>query len=209
MAQALSFFKDFLQKAVIDCEGKRVGFVRDLAASLDEKALPIRYLVVGARATTRFGKERPDLIIPWIAVEKLMTKAIRLNGSRQELAKLKLDQGQIFLKQHLMDRQIVDQGGYKLFRVDDVKLLATDDSLKVVGLHAGLSGLFLRLGSRRRLPTLMSRLGIKLRDNVIPWELVERIDAKPRQIRLKVTKRMLKDGTVTETPRKPPRPSSS
>lgn len=208
MARALSFFRDILQKAVVDCEGKRVGFVRDLAAGLDEKAPPIRYLVVGARATTRFGRERPDLIIPWIAVEKLAARAIRLKGSLQGLAKLKLDRGQILLKQHLMDRQIVDQEGYKLFRVDDVKLLATDGGLKVAGLHAGLSGLFLRLGSRRRLPTLLRRLGIQLRDNVIPWELVERIDAKPRQIRLKVTKRMLKDGGVTETPRKPSRPSS-
>ena len=60
----------------------------------------------------------------------------------------------ILLNRQLLDQQVVDAGGRKLLRVNDVRLQIDADGLRVVGIETGVSSLLLCLSFPRRLLTL-------------------------------------------------------
>ena len=190
MAYEVSFFRDILYKRVVDRDGKRLGVVMDLAADPEGGALSVQHLVVSARVG--LGRSAPPFLVPWEAVAKLTPRAIFLKGPCDEAGSVQPPPARILLKRDLMDGQIVDVDGYKLLRVNDIRLLSADGAFKVVGLEIGLSGFLLRLGPQKRFPRFIRRFGIALRENVIPWDLVERFDFRRRRIQLKIPKERLK-----------------
>lgn len=190
MVYEASFFRDILYKRVVDCKGERLGVVMDVAADPEGGTLSVQHLVVSARVG--LGRSAPSFLVPWEAVAELTPRAIFLKVAYDEAVSVQPPPGRILLRRDLMDSQIVDVDGYKLLRVNDIRLHALDGTLKVAGLEIGLSGLLLRLALKKRLPRLIRRFGLKIRENVIPWDLVERFDVRRRRIQLKISKERLK-----------------
>jgi len=105
---------------------------------------------------------------------------------------LRGDENYIFLRQDLLDRQIIDVHGRKVVRVNDVNLrwLHNHDSAEQlcvseveVGLRGAMRRLFTGVMPRRAVDTLVS----KLPPRVIPWNFVDMIEVDPaRRVKLKI-----------------------
>jgi magnesium transporter len=112
---------------------------------------------------------------------------------RQEAAMQLLRGGEdsIFLRQDLLDRQIIDVHGRKVVRVNDVDLqwFKQDgiEDLRVREVEVGLRGAVRRL-LQGALPTAaLDALARRIPPRVIPWEFVDMIEVDPaRRVKLKI-----------------------
>jgi sporulation protein YlmC with PRC-barrel domain len=172
-----------------DQKGRTVGKVLDLGFSMEGDFSPISHILVKTLQVTKGEKERVSLL-PWSRVNSLNAQAIIIKDNpRQTLVKAP----PYFIGKNIMDQQIVDRQGYKLARVNDIKLKILDGKLRLVGIESGVRGLFLRLGSYRKLPKILGALGVKINENLILWDIIEKIDAKKGRVMLKISKDILRD----------------
>lgn len=105
---------------------------------------------------------------------------------------LRGDENYIFLRQDILDRQIIDVHGRKVVRVNDVNLRwlphnGGADQLCVSEVEVGLRGAVRRLlqGTlpRKALESLVSRLPAR----VIPWNFVDMVEVDPaRRVKLNI-----------------------
>lgn len=94
---------------------------------------------------------------------------------------LPYDEKDFYLKEDLLDKQVIDINGKRLVRVNDI-ILESNGELKVIGIDIGLSGILRRLG--------LSRLA-KLKDRVLPWQMIEAFDYETGNIKIKLTQNKL------------------
>lgn len=90
----------------------------------------------------------------------------------------------LYVKKHLLDKQIVDVDGRKLVRVNDLVLDSGPAGSYLVAVDVGLEGLFRRLGVARPLSRLLKAFGKSLSSKLILWNEVEAVDFSSTQIKL-------------------------
>ncbi len=193
----VSFYKDLLNKPVVDCEGRPVGAVLDLAAGRpgeDPGAPAIQRLVIRPHRAAHARAGRP-LVLAWELVEGMERHHIRLRQSSTELCPSSLEAGQILLRKHLMDQQIVDCQGAKLRRVNDIAMGFSDGTLHVWGMDTGMRGFLTRLTHRWGLLGLLRPLHERLHVRLIRWDLVERIEPARGHIRLRLSRDEIRSAT--------------
>ncbi len=82
----------------------------------------------------------------------------------------------LFLKTHVLDKQIVDIDGRKLVRVNDLRIAVLATGAFVVAVDVGLEGLLRRLGIARPVNKLLKLFKASIPTNLILWDEVETID---------------------------------
>jgi CBS domain-containing protein/sporulation protein YlmC with PRC-barrel domain len=90
------------------------------------------------------------------------------------------------LARDLLDKQIVDTHGAKVVRVNDLQLSEVDGQLRLVGADVGLRGLLRRVGAESVAERVAGLAGRRLPRGIIPWHLVERLEATGAPVRLTV-----------------------
>jgi len=90
----------------------------------------------------------------------------------------------LYIKKHLLDKQIVDVDGRKLVRVNDIVLDSGASSSYLVAVDVGLEGLFRRLGVAKPLARLLRLFKRSLPSKLILWNEVEAVDFSSTQIKL-------------------------
>ena len=190
---SVSFYKDLLHKHVVDCDGQLVGAICDLAAgqSNGTSDIPaVQRLVIRPHRLRHSAPARPpgSLVLAWDLVEALEPRHIRLRQTRSELAPSPLEAGQILLRKHIMDQQIVDCRGFKLQRVNDIAMGFSDGTLQLRGMDPGPRGLLTRLAYRWGLLGLLRPLHDRLHQRLIRWDFVERVEPVRGHIRLRLSR---------------------
>ena len=103
-------------------------------------------------------------------LEKIDSGRYRIGARTDGVAPLDPVEGDIRLKKHLLDRQIVDLDGAKVVRVNDVRLAMVRDGLFLVAVDVSFTALLRRLGlellGRKVAPG-------KLLPSYIPWSEVQ------------------------------------
>jgi magnesium transporter len=95
-------------------------------------------------------------------------------GDREATSAITGQPGEILLGKGLLDKQIVDTGGAKVVRVNDLQLRRRDGVLVLSKVDVGMRGLLRRLGLLRVVSTLIRYLfDYNLPDNLIAWRLVQ------------------------------------
>lgn len=96
---------------------------------------------------------------------------------------------EIWLKQHVLDRQVVDVEGRRLVRVNDVRLdRATGNGVhRLVGVEVGTASLLRRLGVEGLSTRLLGALNREPTQRIIPWEDIAPVE-EGAPIRLRVTR---------------------
>jgi flagellar motility protein MotE (MotC chaperone)/sporulation protein YlmC with PRC-barrel domain len=90
----------------------------------------------------------------------------------------------LYIKKHLLDKQIVDVDGRKLVRVNDLVLDSGGSASYLVAVDVGLEGLFRRLGLAKPLARLLGLFKKSLPSKLILWNEVEAVDFSSTQIKL-------------------------
>ena len=190
----VSFYRDLLHKRVVDCDGRPVGAILDLAAGLPAAAPgapAVQRLVIRphrpSRTTARPGSG-DALVLPWDVVEAMEPRHIRLRQAWTELAPSPLDVDLILLRKHIMDQQVVDCRGLKLQRVNDIAMGYSDGELHLWGMDTGMRGFLTRLAHRWGLLGLLRPLHQRLHERLIRWDLVDRVEPARGHIRLRLSR---------------------
>jgi magnesium transporter len=109
---------------------------------------------------------------PWseLDVEKIDSGRYRISARTDGTPPTEPVEGDIRLKKHLLDRQIVDLDGAKVVRVNDVRLARVREGLFLVAVDVSFTALLRRLG----LELLGRKLAPgKLLPSYIPWSEVQ------------------------------------
>ena len=166
----LIFLSTLLRRSVYDIEGRRLGVLRDIRVSLNDTFPAVTALVV---ATSTLGNS--DLIIPWSQVDNLEEPQIHLTVRQQHIASYTPHPDELLLKRDLLDKQIVDTQGFRVVKVNDLKLAQVKGTARLIGADISLSGLLRRLGIRKPIELLSRVLPISLPERTITWNYIEPI----------------------------------
>src|SRR5512140_1922445 len=175
------FFSTLLQKPVVDANGTVVGRLTDLAVSVAYMFPPVVAFVV------QRGRWEPFALTGrWSDVVDISGPAIRLGVGIQNLTPSKLDTpGEILIRDALLDKQIVDMGGAKVVRVNDLHFLKIGRcELRLIHVDVGTRGLVRRMGWQAAVDALVQRLAPQAHylsaERLIRWQYVQplSLDAK-------------------------------
>ncbi|WP_287154779.1 hypothetical protein [Candidatus Solincola tengchongensis] len=174
--------QEFIRKEVRDSEDKEVGHVEDLALDMAVSRSAVSELAVHLDWIDRIGEmvlPRPVedivLLLPWSEVESLQPEAVYLRSPHPDFAPVS-SEGRVFLRRDILNKQIVDENGNRLHRVDDVILRQEGILLFLEGLQVGMEW----FPTGKRVQKLVRRLRKRYRRagevNVIPYEAILRVD---------------------------------
>lgn len=89
----------------------------------------------------------------------------------------------------ILDKQVIDVNGVKVVRVNDILLGKVDGKFSIVAVCVGATSFVRRLGIARL--AKLTSAGIK--DHVIPWKSVERLEPEFHDLHLKIQKDKIED----------------
>jgi magnesium transporter len=183
--QVFLFLSDILGKKIVDSAGKTIGRVYDLTAEFVEP-----YPIVTGIIFSSAQKRNPDFL-PWKDVVDLDQNVSVSISEIAELSSLNLRQGELLLKDALLDKQVVDTDGAKIRRVNDLQFLKTRHGLHLVHVDVGFRGLIRRIGWTKAIDGLLQALfDYKLSDQLISWKLVQPL-LSPDLLRLNIAQNRL------------------
>ena len=183
--QVFLFLSQILGKKIVDSAGQHWGRVCDLAANIGELypvVTGILYLPIGRKTPARF---------PWEITVEVTDKMVIHSFPKGNQLSATLAQGELLLKDSLLDKQIVDTHGAKVLRVNDLHLLKVNGHLRLVHVDVGLRGLMRRVGLEKAMDNFFQWFfDYQLSDHLIPWRYVQPLSS-PDLLCLKVAQNRL------------------
>jgi CBS domain-containing protein/sporulation protein YlmC with PRC-barrel domain len=162
------YLTEVLGKRVLAAGDRRpLGRPVDFVANAEERFPE----VVGFQA--RAGRGAP-FFVPWTRVLAVEQRAILVDApDAAAFAGERPPDGALWVRRHILDRQIIDTFGARVVRVNDLQFLVAEGELHLVHVDVGASGLFRRLGWLPAVNWLADGLfDYRLRDHLIAWKFV-------------------------------------
>lgn len=186
--QVFLFLSEILGKKIVDPEGRPIGKVLDLTVNIGEMYPPVTDVLL------RLEKERTKVLLPWSRVASvngaLTTHPLRPEDFRMPEPRT----GEQFLKETLLDKQVVDTDGAKIRRVNDIQFVKARQTLYLVHVDVGFHGLIRRIGLEKPvgflLRTLFDYSMDSMEDQLISWKFIQPL-ASPALLRLTVAQNRL------------------
>jgi magnesium transporter len=183
--QVFLFLSQLLGKRIVDASGRNWGRVADLVVGIGD----LYPLVTGVFYRPPEGKS--PLRISWNQVRDIGDQLRIEPPTPEDQGEGALKEGELLLKDSLLDKQIVDTHGAKVLRVNDLHLLKVASNLRLVHVDVGLRGLMRRVGLEKATQKFFQWFfDYQLTDNLIPWRFVQPL-ASPQLLRLKVAQNRL------------------
>jgi CBS domain-containing protein/sporulation protein YlmC with PRC-barrel domain len=177
------YLSEILGKDVIDQFGKKLGILRDLIIVPGLKYPGVIKIIL---------KNKKQLTE--IAVENLQlfnSSVISVNLPDSNLNNYMHEDGDILVKKHILDKQILDVNGVKVVRVNDLKLGESDGSVCVIGIDVGLNGILRRIDGGQMIQKALAMFKRPIKENIIDWCFLQTIDAHLRNLTLNVARKQL------------------
>jgi magnesium transporter len=163
----MAFVSELLGRQVAEADGRRIGRLIDLVASVNN-GIPHPRIV--ALVVKRPGS---PLIVPFADVAVLIAPAIPLTKALAEIIPYEPGEHDLYLAKNVLDKQIIDTDGIRVVRVNDLELARVDGSFYVSNVDIGTLGLLRRLGLTRLARRVAGGAGSGPLPGVIPWDAVE------------------------------------
>lgn len=166
----MEYLSQLIGKPVNDHAGERFGRLAEIIVS---PADPFP-LVSAFQVKTEGGGA---VFIPWDAFDIVTdNRDFRITRPFTQIIQYKIEEQDFSLVRDVLDKQIVDIHDYRVVRVNDIRLeqIGKDGRIALIGVDAGIHGLFRRLG----LETTLGSIGkfFKMQSaqkNIIAWQDVE------------------------------------
>jgi len=178
--QVFLFLSQILGKWVLNRQNKKIGKVMDLAVGLVEPYPIVTEVLLSP------GASGAHYCVPWSKVLE-MDKTLRVEDfSPQECRKPESREGEIFLKDTLLDKQVVDTNGAKVRRVNDLQFLKAHNLLHLIHVDVGFRGLMRRTGLEKPMDAfLQGFMDYTLTDQFIAWKYIQPLSS-PDLLKLKI-----------------------
>src|SRR6266852_2406192 len=168
------FLSTLLRKSIYDIEGRRLGSLRDIYVTLHETFPVVTALVVHSS----MGNGNADMLIPWSQVDSLEEPQIHLTVKQSQIHTYTPQPDELLLRRDILDKQIVDTQGFRVVKVNDLKLAQIKKTARLVGVDISLSGLLRRLGLLAPVELLGHLLPMRLPERTVTWNYVEPIQVQ-------------------------------
>jgi sporulation protein YlmC with PRC-barrel domain len=174
---------DLLKREVRDSEDREVGHLEDLCLDLRAQPPAVTGLAVHLGWTDKVGPivlPRPVedivMLMPWSEVEGWDEDQLWLRHPHSEFQAISSAE-KTLVRRDILNKQIVDEEGNRLHRVDDVLLRREDLVFFLEGLQVGTE--WLPAGSRvgKLVNRLRRRYDRPGEMNIIPYEAIMHVDA--------------------------------
>lgn len=159
------FLSELLGRIVVDLSGDKVGKIIDVVADIGDEFPKIEGIIIG-RLPKKYYCRWEDIIV-------ITKNFISLNLFKNKLTSADDYIDNLWLSRDIFDKQIIDTEGKRLVRVNDLRLVRTNNEVRLIAAEVGFSGILRRLGIRKFLEKIFRYLGIKLSDTLIPWDSLE------------------------------------
>jgi magnesium transporter len=165
------FLSALLRQSVYDNEDRRVGIINDVCVSLNE-TFPVVTALMLHPAT---GNGNGNAIIPWTQVNSIEESSVHLTVDHTHMASYTPRTDEVLLKRDILDKQIVDTQGFRVVKVNDLKLAQIKKTARLVGVDISPSGLLRRLSGQKLVDVLSHIMPVGLSERTITWNYVEPI----------------------------------
>jgi CBS domain-containing protein/sporulation protein YlmC with PRC-barrel domain len=185
-----TFFLSDIIGRKITLKGKKIGKLQDIIIFETEKLPEVTHIIV----ERSFGYQ--SLLIPWKNVSVLRKNEIIIDIDSLEKYEKEPTKAQVWLKDYILDKKVLDLDDNEVEVVYDVKLSFLSTKLYVTDVDASKYGLLKRIGLKW-LATLIYSLADKIKTDTIPWTYVqplpENMSSFQGSVKLKVLKEKLPD----------------
>jgi magnesium transporter len=180
---------ELLGAEAYDANGNFVGRVRELFIEPADQPNRVARLLLGR------GQYQP-LLARYDQVSFVAPGTVRLNVDERALEAYRPNEAWLAVQKDLLDQQIIDTGGRKVVRVNDIDLaeqrMNGTVELRVTHVDVGLTGAVRRLLQGLASPGVIRGIQQKLPVRTIPWEFVNLIESDPlRRVKLRITHKKL------------------
>jgi len=180
--QVFLFLSQILERKIVDRRGGTIGKVKDLVANLEPDPYPVVTHVL-----LQWKNRKEPSLLKWHKLADINDAFITDAVVEEDFVKPALSEGEILLKESLLDKQIVDTNGAKIRRVNDLQFLKVHNNLHMIHVDVGFRGLMRRVGLEKSTDLLLhGLLDYSLANQFISWKYVQPL-ASPDLLRLKVT----------------------
>ncbi len=173
---------DLIRTKLYDAQESRIGHLHDLALDLEAERPLVTHLGAHLEWTDQVGGielVRPveDIVflIPWSEVAREDEVGLHLSSIHPNFPAAST-KGRVLARRDLLNKQMVDEDGNRLQRVDNVLLEKVGRTLFLVGIEVGLGWLPASATMEKILARLRLRHGAKPDLDLIPWEAIARVD---------------------------------
>jgi CBS domain-containing protein len=184
-SQTTFYFSQFAGRKFFDSTGETLGrisdFLIDVRAWTLETNEPQRPRLMAV--SVKQGKELKFFEFQNFEIRKYKGKLQLICRELKELNTSSL-QNCIWLKENILDKQIVDLEGRKLVRVNDVRMVMVPSGTYALAVDVGIEGLLRRLGVLRAISTFVESFGLDLPSRMILWDDIEAVDFSNSSIKL-------------------------
>jgi len=185
-----SFFLSEIVGRKVIFEGKQIGKLQDIVIFETETIPEVTHFIIGRP----FGYQ--SLLVPWKKISEVNHDEIMISMENIEKYEKEPTQSQVLLKDHIMDKKVLDMDDNELEVVYDVKLVMSNNKLYVTEVDSSKYGLLRRIGLKW-LANFIYSLASKIKTDTIPWTYVqplpENIGSFKGNVKLKVLKEKLLD----------------
>src|SRR5215471_11618310 len=164
------FLSALLRKSVYDLEGRRLGVLHDVYVTLNETFPVVTALVVRSTLSNN------NIVIPWSQVDNLEESQIHLMVKRSQLVSYEPGADTLLLGRDILDKQIVDTQGFRVVKINDLKLAQIKGTARLIGVDISSSGLLRRLGILEPFELVSRVLPFQFSERIITWNYVEPIE---------------------------------
>ena len=147
--------------------GKKVGKLADLIVTEQGKIPEVTHALV----KRPFGHK--SLLVPWAKVTEL-TPRLLIDAATTAEVKGEPADGQVCLKDHLLDKKVLDCDDDEVEVVYDIKLALRQGRLYATDVDCSRADFLRRIGLRP-LADLLRSIASRINDDTIPWTYVQRL----------------------------------
>ena len=149
--------------------GKAIGKLADVIVTEQGKLPEVTHLLIDRP----FGYK--SLMVPWDKVEQLDSNGrAQLSIAALEPYEGEPAEGQICLRDHLLDKKVLDCDDDEVEVIYDIKLVAHHGRLYVTDVDCSRAGFLRRIGLRG-LANFIRWVAAKIDDDTIPWTYVQQL----------------------------------
>ncbi len=168
-------------------QGKRIGRLSEIIIVEKERIPEVTHFII----KRPFGY--PSLMIPWSKIKDANIEKIELSISHLDDYVKSPSASQILLKDHVLDKKVIDLEGNEVEVVYDAKLVIRHKKLYVSDVDFSKYGLLRRLGLKW-LANLIYNLADLIKEETLSWDYIqplEQINSFKGNVRLKMLKEKL------------------
>jgi len=147
-------------KAVV--VGKKIGKLSDLMAVDRDKFAEVTHVII----VRPFGEK--TLLVPWEKVRALSNETMALDISDVKPYEIEVPEGALLLKDHILDKKVIDINDTEVEVVYDLILVKTHNKLIVTSVDSSRYGRMRRFGFRRSADSRASKAEEQTSE-IIPW----------------------------------------